>query len=74
MLYCTVDRAGEIEIFVVDKAGNILSLIWFHLSDLVLHLDKKYGTDRVGLDMEESWIDLEPSGQLCLKMNFGINI
>lgn len=69
-----MDRAGEIEIFVVDKAGSILSFVWFHLSDLVQHLDKKYGAERAGLEMEESWIDLEPTGQLCLKMNFGINI
>ena len=67
-----MDRAGEIEILVVDKAGNILSFIWFHLSDLVYFLDKTYGTERTGLDMEETWLDLEPSGQLCLKMNFGI--
>ena len=57
---------------MVDKAGTILSLVWFHLSDLVQYLDKKYGANRAGIEMEDSWIDLEPSGQLCLKMYFGI--
>ena len=69
-----VDRAGEIEILIVDKTGAILSLIWFHLSDVVEHLNDKYGTERTSADIPETWIDLEPSGQLCLKMNFGMNL
>ena len=66
-----VDRAGEIEILVVDKLGAILGMIWFHFVDLIDFLNDKYGDDRRGLDPDEFWIDLEPSGQLCLKMDFG---
>lgn len=68
-----VDRSLEMEVLVKEKNGPILATSWFKLSDLEAHLDTKYGKTRQGLDMDEIWLDLEPSGQLSFKINFGIS-
>ena len=68
-----IDRGQELEFKVCDKiTNNLLALIWFRLSDLVDDLDEKLGKNRgQGLDnAPDTWLDLEPSGQLSFKVNF----
>jgi hypothetical protein len=66
-----VERGLELEIKVSEKGGQILALIWFRLQDLAEDLDLKYGKARLlNLDVADTWLDLEPSGQILLKLNF----
>ncbi|KAJ3304883.1 Serine/threonine kinase [Kappamyces sp. JEL0829] len=66
-----VDRGLELEIKVTEKNGTILALIWFRLADLVEDLDGKLGSERASnLEVPDTWLDLEPSGQILLKVNF----
>jgi hypothetical protein len=66
-----VERGLELEIKVSEKGGQILALIWFRLHDLAADLDLKYGKARLlNLDVADTWLDLEPSGQILLKLNF----
>jgi hypothetical protein len=67
-----IDRGQELEFKVCDRNNTILALIWFRLADLVEDLNEKLGKDR-GFGLEntpDTWLDLEPSGQLAFKVNF----
>ncbi|KAJ3413318.1 Serine/threonine kinase [Chytridiales sp. JEL 0842] len=67
-----VDRAQEMEIAVYSKNGSILlALAWFKLVDLEQDLLAKYQVRPNNVnDMEQIWLDLEPAGQLSLKILF----
>lgn len=66
-----IDRGMELELKISEKGGQILALIWFRFKDLVDDLDAKYGQTRnETLDVADTWLDLEPSGQILLKLNF----
>jgi hypothetical protein len=66
-----VDRGLELEIKVAEKNGTILALIWFRLNDLVDDLNDKLGMERPeNLEVPDTWLDLEPSGQVLFKVNF----
>ncbi len=72
-----VDKAQEIEIAVFDHESKMLmGMIWFNISDLEEDLIHLYGADYATKytnlnDVKEYWLDLEPGGQLLLKLNFG---
>ena len=70
-MFITVDRAMELEIIIKEKSGTMLATTWFRLVDLSDYLEKKYGKDRSDVELEEIWLDLEPSGQLSFKVDFG---
>lgn len=66
-----VDRGLELEIKVTEKNGTPLALIWFRLADLCDDLDAKLSRDRGNaLEVPDTWLDLEPSGQVLFKVNF----
>ncbi|KAH6565313.1 hypothetical protein BASA50_008961 [Batrachochytrium salamandrivorans] len=68
----TIDKALEIEINILEKGGTLLALCWFKVADLDDHLEKLFGVSRpIGIDgIEETWLEMEPSGQLLIKLNF----
>jgi hypothetical protein len=68
-----VDRAQEMEVTVYSKNGGILlALAWFRISDLEEDLKTKYPNRPNNVnDVEQLWLDLEPAGQLSLKVLFG---
>ena len=68
----TVDKAVEVEIDVFEKGGPLLAICWFKIQHLEESLIKKYGTSRASnLDgITESSLEMEPSGQLSMKLNF----
>eukprot|EP00842_Homolaphlyctis_polyrhiza_P002432 jgi/Hompol1/318/HPOL_002902-RA len=68
----TVDKALEVEINVYEKAGPLLAMCWFRIVDLEEHLEKRYGNSRPAVveAVQETWLEMEPSGQLLLKLNF----
>jgi hypothetical protein len=66
-----IDHGNEIEIQVNERDGMILGLIWFKLADLVSDLDEKFGKARqLNMDMPDTVLDLQPSGQISMKINF----
>jgi hypothetical protein len=66
-----ISNGIELEIKVCDKNGIILALIWFKIQDILADLDLKYGKDRtLNTEVGDTWLDLEPSGQILLKVNF----
>ena len=66
-----VGRASEMEILIKEKDGRLLALFWFRLADLALDLDQKHGIDRPkNFEVQEGIYDLEPCGQIHLKLNF----
>ncbi|KAJ3194995.1 Serine/threonine kinase [Irineochytrium annulatum] len=69
-----VDKAVECEIAVYSKPNNNLcALSWFRISELVEDLRIKYkGNPPLSLlEFPNIWLDLEPSGQVLVKLNFG---
>ncbi|KAJ3118143.1 Serine/threonine kinase [Phlyctochytrium bullatum] len=68
-----MDKNVECELSVYSKTSNVmLGLTWFKLSDLVEDLKIKYG-NRVPLspnEAEDVWLDMEPAGQLWVKVTF----
>ena len=67
-----VDRAQEVEIAVYSKtAGVLLAMAWFRIKDLEDDLIAKYTPRPTGInDTADTWLDLEPGGQLLIKANF----
>ncbi|KAJ3208643.1 Serine/threonine kinase, partial [Entophlyctis luteolus] len=68
-----VDDAIEAEISVRSHPDNmLLGLAWFKLADLEADTKKRYpaGMPPVVSDCEDTWIDLEPSGQLLIRAGF----
>jgi hypothetical protein len=66
-----INNGIEVEIKVCEKGGLLLSLIWFRLEDLILDLEQKYTKERtLNTEVADTWLDLEPSGQLAIKINF----
>ena len=69
-----VDKATDVEIGIYSKSlGIVLALLWFKLSDLEEDLKTKYPDGFSGRidDAEELWLDLEPAGQILVKLAFG---
>ncbi|KAJ3282065.1 Serine/threonine kinase, partial [Blyttiomyces sp. JEL0837] len=80
-----VDKGLEVEICVYEKGGGILSLVWFKMSELddAVRLigrstfqdseehagaaDKPPANPADGI---EAWLDMEPGGQIAVKLNF----
>ncbi|KAI9315794.1 kinase-like domain-containing protein [Zopfochytrium polystomum] len=68
-----VDNAYDVEIAVYSKsAGLLLAMSWFKLADLEEDLKVKYQGGFSGRldDAEEMWLDMEPAGQILLKLAF----
>ena len=65
-----VDKAQEVEIAVYERGGVLLSMIWFRIFELEDDLKVKYGGSHETQDVEESLLDMEPAGQLFVKLNF----
>lgn len=66
-----VDKGLEVEIRICERGGQILSLIWFKLKDLIDDLNAKIGKERtITQEVGDTWFDLEPSGQLNIRANF----
>ena len=70
-----MERASDVEVAVYSKKGGmLLALAWFRLGDLldesVLKMGGSGGNVSIN-EVEESWIDMEPSGQLLSKCYFG---
>jgi hypothetical protein len=78
MIEVQVDRGSDVEVAVYSKKGGmLLALAWFRLADLLDESVLKSGGAGVNVsmnDVEESWIDMEPSGQLLSKCYFGNNM
>ncbi|TPX64063.1 hypothetical protein SpCBS45565_g06148 [Spizellomyces sp. 'palustris'] len=64
------DKAQEVEIAVYDRNWTLLGLVWFRLWELEDDLKAKYGTAYETVDVEETWLDMEPAGQLLVRLNF----
>ena len=79
-----VNKKQQVEIAIYEKSGlnpnvtgksNLLAFVWFDLSDLESELKQKYGADYQSKnfnELQDVWLDLEPSGQISVKLNFGI--
>ncbi|RKO87475.1 kinase-like domain-containing protein, partial [Blyttiomyces helicus] len=65
-----VDKAQEVEVAVYEKTGLLLALSWFRLWELEEDLKLKYPAGHENADIPETWLDMEPGGQLLLKINF----
>lgn len=65
-----VDKAQEVEIAVYDRNWTLLGLTWFRLWELEEDLKTKYGPGHETGDIEEIWLDMEPAGQILLRLNF----
>ncbi|KAJ3067323.1 Serine/threonine kinase, partial [Podochytrium sp. JEL0797] len=68
-----VDRAQEVEICVYSHPGGmLLGLVWFKLGDLEDDLKARYpgGLPASVGDMEDTWLDLEPAGQILVRTSF----
>ncbi|KAI9101840.1 kinase-like domain-containing protein [Phlyctochytrium arcticum] len=65
-----VDKAQEVEIAVYDRNWTLLGLVWFRLWELDEDLKAKYGAAHETSDVDETWLDMEPAGQLLLRLNF----
>ncbi|KAJ3022317.1 Serine/threonine kinase [Thoreauomyces humboldtii] len=65
-----VDKAQEVEIAVYDRNWTLLGLVWFRLWELEDDIKVKHGAPQDQSDIEETWLDMEPAGQLLLKVNF----
>ncbi|KAJ3184872.1 Serine/threonine kinase [Gaertneriomyces sp. JEL0708] len=65
-----VDKAQEVEIAVYDRSWTLLGLVWLRLFELEDDLKAKYGGAYEHVDVDETWLDLEPAGQLLAKLNF----
>lgn len=66
-----IDRGLELEIKVTEKNGTPLALCWFKFNDLCEDLEMKIGDSKgAGLEVPDTWLDLEPSGQILFKVNF----
>ncbi|KAI8588262.1 kinase-like domain-containing protein [Geranomyces variabilis] len=63
-----VDKAQEVEIAVYDRSWTLLGLVWFRLWELEEDIKVKHGG--AGDDVDETWLDLEPAGQILAKLNF----
>ncbi|RKO88225.1 hypothetical protein BDK51DRAFT_24558, partial [Blyttiomyces helicus] len=66
----TVEKAQEVEVSVYEKNGPLLAISWFRLWELEEDLKLKYGNGYENADAGESWLDMEPGGQLLVKLNF----
>ncbi|KAJ3207761.1 Serine/threonine kinase [Dinochytrium kinnereticum] len=68
-----LEKAVECEFSVYSKQSNVLSaLCWFKMSDLLDDLKAKHGS-KVPQNLNESeeiWLDMEPAGQLLLRVTF----
>lgn len=69
-----LDKALEVEIGIFDKSGQMLGLVWFKVQDLDDDLNAKYPVRLQNTDVLETWLELEPSGQLLSKINFVSNL
>jgi Phorbol esters/diacylglycerol binding domain (C1 domain) len=65
-----LEKALEVEIAIFEKGGQLLGMVWFKVKDLEDDLNTKYPTRLRTLDVTETWLELEPSGQLLTKLNF----
>ncbi|KAJ3212210.1 Serine/threonine kinase [Entophlyctis luteolus] len=68
-----LDDAIEAEISVRSHPDSmLLGLTWFKLADLETDTKKRYpgGIPLIASDCEDTWIDLEPSGQLLMRTCF----
>ncbi|KAJ3166445.1 Serine/threonine kinase [Geranomyces variabilis] len=63
-----VDKAQEVEIAVYDRSWTLLGLVWFRLWELEEDIKVKHGG--ANDDVDETWLDLEPAGQILAKLNF----
>ncbi len=79
-----VEKAHEVEIAVYDKSGGggskqqhlLLSFVWFTLADIEEDMSAKFGQtfaqkNLSASDMSDVWLDMEPGGQIAVRMNFG---
>ncbi|KAJ3260208.1 Serine/threonine kinase [Chytriomyces hyalinus] len=69
-----VDRAQEVEICVYSHPGGmLLGLVWFKLGDLEEELRTRYpnGVPPNVNDVDDTWLDLEPAGQILIRSSFG---
>ncbi|KAJ3290953.1 Serine/threonine kinase [Rhizoclosmatium sp. JEL0117] len=70
-----VDRAQEVEINIYSHpGGTLLGLVWFKLADLEQDIAKRYpnGLPASVDDAEDTWLDLEPTGHLLLRITFEV--
>ncbi|KAI9336353.1 hypothetical protein BDR26DRAFT_1008906 [Obelidium mucronatum] len=77
-----VEKGLEVEICVRERGGGILALLWFKLAELdtmqrlramknVIKDDHLAGDKPENVvEVPDMWLDLEPGGQLALKLNF----
>ncbi|KAJ3030437.1 UNVERIFIED_CONTAM: Serine/threonine kinase [Siphonaria sp. JEL0065] len=68
-----VDRGQEVEICVYSHPGGmLLGLVWFKLGDLEDDLKARYpnGLPTSVGDVEDTWLDLEPAGQILIRASF----
>ncbi|KAI8838210.1 kinase-like domain-containing protein [Chytriomyces cf. hyalinus JEL632] len=68
-----VDRAQEVEICVYSHPGGmLLGLVWFKLGDLEEELRTRYpnGVPPNVNDVDDTWLDLEPAGQILIRSSF----
>ncbi|KAJ3338337.1 Serine/threonine kinase [Gonapodya sp. JEL0774] len=83
VLRTSVERAFEVEVSIFDQATThaphhspfanqsaptVQGMVWFNLSDLVNELS----STRAGKSGILVWLELEPAGQILLKLNFGM--
>ncbi|KXS20855.1 hypothetical protein M427DRAFT_119397 [Gonapodya prolifera JEL478] len=77
VLETNVERALEVEVSIMEQtyanvhysgqqAPTVQGIVWFHISDLVAELSLR-GAGKNGMLV---WLELEPSGQVLLKLNF----
>ena len=59
------------KILIKEKSGAFLATSWFKVADLETYLRKRYGDNRTSESVDDIWLDLEPSGQINFKVNFG---
>ncbi|KAI3642421.1 hypothetical protein MP228_011976 [Amoeboaphelidium protococcarum] len=71
VLDVSINKAQEIEFSVYDADGNLMSIVFFQLNDLELEVEQlekiQNSTGDAGI---EAFYDMEPSGQLQLKIAF----
>jgi hypothetical protein len=77
-----VEKANEVEIAVYDKPSggqnkpSLLAFVWFTLAELEEELNATLGPHYAqkplnAPDMNDVWLDMEPGGQIAMRVNFG---
>ncbi|RKO97375.1 hypothetical protein CAUPRSCDRAFT_10947 [Caulochytrium protostelioides] len=63
-----IEKAQMVEITIHERSGAFLGMRWFRLADLEENARRHHIADYAAA--EETWLDMEPGGQLLLKAFF----